>query len=136
MKQRTPLIVFALVMAAIPFIPGMPPFWIVLLNNIGLAALVAAALDGGLLDARGTFIEPARVETNLARYLVETPAGLALRFYRDAVGFEQQAQIGDSALRGTRRGESEPRSGMVDSLGPHIEGKPAHVLGKMTRSPT
>ncbi|WOH51500.1 ABC transporter permease subunit [Bradyrhizobium sp. sBnM-33] len=44
MNQRTPLIVFALVMAAIPFIPGVPPFWIVLLNNIGLAALVAMGL--------------------------------------------------------------------------------------------
>ena len=31
-------------MAAIPFIPGVPPFWIVLLNNIGLAALVAMGL--------------------------------------------------------------------------------------------
>ncbi len=31
-------------MALIPFIPGMPPFWIVLLNNIGLAALVAMGL--------------------------------------------------------------------------------------------
>jgi branched-chain amino acid transport system permease protein len=44
MAQRLPLIVFALVMAAIPFIPGVPPFWIVLLNNIGLAALVAMGL--------------------------------------------------------------------------------------------
>ncbi|MCK1638756.1 branched-chain amino acid ABC transporter ATP-binding protein/permease [Bradyrhizobium sp. 157] len=44
MNQRTPLIVFALVMAAIPFVPGVPPFWIVLLNNIGLAALVAMGL--------------------------------------------------------------------------------------------
>ncbi|WP_051379591.1 branched-chain amino acid ABC transporter ATP-binding protein/permease [Bradyrhizobium murdochi] len=44
MNQRTPLIIFALVMAAIPFIPGVPPFWIVLLNNIGLAALVAMGL--------------------------------------------------------------------------------------------
>lgn len=44
MKQRTPLIIFAVVMAAIPFIPGLPPFWIVLLNNIGLAALVAMGL--------------------------------------------------------------------------------------------
>jgi branched-chain amino acid transport system permease protein len=45
MTQRlTPIIVFALVMAAIPFIPGMPPFWIVLLDNIGLAALVAMGL--------------------------------------------------------------------------------------------
>ena len=33
-----------LVMAAIPFVPGMPPFWIVLLDNIGLAALVAMGL--------------------------------------------------------------------------------------------
>src|ERR1700758_1783475 len=41
---RWPLILFALVMALIPFIPGMPPFWIVLLDNIGLSALVAMGL--------------------------------------------------------------------------------------------
>jgi len=44
MRERLPIIVFALVMAAIPFVPGMPPFWIVLLDNIGLAALVAMGL--------------------------------------------------------------------------------------------
>src|SRR5947208_14624862 len=44
MRQRLPIIVFALLMAAIPFIPGVPPFWIVLLDNIGLAALVAMGL--------------------------------------------------------------------------------------------
>ena len=44
MRQRLPMIVFAAAMAAIPFIPGMPPFWIVLLDNIGLAALVAMGL--------------------------------------------------------------------------------------------
>src|SRR4051812_3340178 len=44
MAQRLPLIIFAIVMAAIPFIPGLPPFWIVLLDNIGLAALVAMGL--------------------------------------------------------------------------------------------
>jgi len=44
MPQRWPILVFALVMAAIPFIPGMPPFWIVLLDNIGLSALVAMGL--------------------------------------------------------------------------------------------
>jgi ABC-type branched-subunit amino acid transport system permease subunit len=44
MTQRLPIIVFAFVMAAIPFIPGMPPFWIVLLDNIGLSALVAMGL--------------------------------------------------------------------------------------------
>ena len=41
MMNRWPLFVFAAVMAAIPLIPGVPPFWIVLLDNIGLAALVA-----------------------------------------------------------------------------------------------
>ena len=44
MAQRLPILLFALVMAAIPFVPGIPPFWIVLLDNIGLAALVAMGL--------------------------------------------------------------------------------------------
>jgi ABC-type branched-subunit amino acid transport system ATPase component/ABC-type branched-subunit amino acid transport system permease subunit len=44
MPQRLPMIVFALVIATIPFIPGVPPFWIVLLDNIGLSALVAMGL--------------------------------------------------------------------------------------------
>jgi ABC-type branched-subunit amino acid transport system ATPase component/ABC-type branched-subunit amino acid transport system permease subunit len=44
MGQRLPVLLFALVMAAIPFAPGMPPFWIVLLDNIGLSALVAMGL--------------------------------------------------------------------------------------------
>jgi branched-chain amino acid transport system permease protein len=44
MRERLPILLFALVMAAIPFIPGMPPFWIVLLDNIGLSALVAMGL--------------------------------------------------------------------------------------------
>jgi branched-chain amino acid transport system permease protein len=44
MPQRLPVLIFAAVMAAIPFIPGVPPFWIVLLDNIGLAALVAMGL--------------------------------------------------------------------------------------------
>jgi len=44
MHQRLPVLIFAAIMVAIPFIPGIPPFWIVLLNNIGLAALVAMGL--------------------------------------------------------------------------------------------
>jgi branched-chain amino acid transport system permease protein len=36
--------VFALALAAIPLLPGVPPFWIVLLDNIGLTALVAMGL--------------------------------------------------------------------------------------------
>ena len=44
MTSRWPVVVFALLIAVIPFIPNVPPFWIVLLNNIGLAALVAMGL--------------------------------------------------------------------------------------------
>jgi ABC-type branched-subunit amino acid transport system ATPase component/ABC-type branched-subunit amino acid transport system permease subunit len=44
MKERLPVLLFAVAMAAIPLIPGMPPFWIVLLDNIGLSALVAMGL--------------------------------------------------------------------------------------------
>jgi len=44
MTQRWPILVFALLMAVIPYVPGMPPFWIVLLDNIGLSALVAMGL--------------------------------------------------------------------------------------------
>ncbi len=42
--ERLPVALFAMLMAAIPFIPGVPPFWIVLLDNIGLSALVAMGL--------------------------------------------------------------------------------------------
>jgi ABC-type branched-subunit amino acid transport system ATPase component/ABC-type branched-subunit amino acid transport system permease subunit len=44
MEQRLPVALFAAVMAAIPFVPHVPPFWIVLLDNIGLSALVAMGL--------------------------------------------------------------------------------------------
>src|SRR5581483_2061102 len=44
MRERWPVLVFALVMAAIPHVPGLPPFWIVLADNIGLSALVAMGL--------------------------------------------------------------------------------------------
>lgn len=50
----------------------------------GLAAAVAAAREAGLLDPRGTFVPPAEVATNLARYLIATAEGPALRLYRDA----------------------------------------------------
>ena len=44
MRQRWPVLLFACAMAAIPFLPGVPPFWFVLLDNIGLSALVAMGL--------------------------------------------------------------------------------------------
>ena len=50
----------------------------------GLAAAVAAALDGGLIDRRGNIVDPGEVATNLARCIVDTPSGRALRLYRDA----------------------------------------------------
>jgi ABC-type branched-subunit amino acid transport system ATPase component/ABC-type branched-subunit amino acid transport system permease subunit len=43
-SRLLPIFVFAVAMAAIPFVPGIPPFWIVLLDNIGLASLVAMGL--------------------------------------------------------------------------------------------
>jgi branched-chain amino acid transport system permease protein len=43
-SRLLPIFAFALVMAAVPFVPGIPPFWIVLLDNIGLASLVAMGL--------------------------------------------------------------------------------------------
>ena len=44
MNARLALPLAILVAAAIPVLPGIPPFWITLLNNIGLAALVALGL--------------------------------------------------------------------------------------------
>jgi branched-chain amino acid transport system permease protein len=44
MTQRLAVLIFAALMAVIPVMPGIPPFWIVLLDNIGLASLVAMGL--------------------------------------------------------------------------------------------
>ncbi len=50
----------------------------------GLAAAIAAAREGGLIARDGTLVDPLQVASNLARYLVETESGRALRLYRDA----------------------------------------------------
>lgn len=50
----------------------------------GLAAVVAAAREGGLLDRHGTLVDPLAVPGNLARHIVEIGGGRALRLYRDA----------------------------------------------------
>lgn len=50
----------------------------------GLAAALAAALEGGLVDRGGTIVDPLEVPTNLSRCIVTTPEGRALRLYRDA----------------------------------------------------
>ncbi|MEJ2201789.1 MAG: ASKHA domain-containing protein, partial [Desulfuromonadaceae bacterium] len=50
----------------------------------GLVAIIAAALDGGLIDRQGTIVTADRIQTNLSRYIVATADGPALRLYRDA----------------------------------------------------
>src|SRR5260221_553290 len=79
MTQRLPLIIFAVVMAAIPFISGVPPFWIVL--------LVSALLPMNLLDSR-----PGRAIRALRRghiageaFGVQTPRAKLLVFIYAAV---------------------------------------------------
>ena len=52
----------------------------------GLLALIAAALQGGLIDPGGRIVAPEEVGTNLARYLVTDGAGWAICFHRDARG--------------------------------------------------
>lgn len=44
MSPRLLLALFAAFMAVLPQIPGLPPFWLTLLDNIGLAALIAMGL--------------------------------------------------------------------------------------------
>lgn len=44
MRQPVILALFAATLALLAIIPGVPPFWITLLNNIGLASLVAIGL--------------------------------------------------------------------------------------------
>jgi len=44
MNPRPFLIGFAVLLALIPVLPGIPPFWITLLDNIGLASLVTIGL--------------------------------------------------------------------------------------------
>ncbi len=51
----------------------------------GLAALVAAARQGGLIDASGRILSADEVETNLVRYLVRHEGIWAIRYYRSAV---------------------------------------------------
>lgn len=52
----------------------------------GLAALVAAARQGGLIDMTGRILAADEVETNLGRYLVEQEGAWSIRFHRDAGG--------------------------------------------------
>ena len=50
----------------------------------GLAALIAAARQGGLVDMTGRILSTEEVETNLDRYVVEQGGSWAIRFHRDA----------------------------------------------------
>ncbi len=50
----------------------------------GLAALVAAARQGGLIDVTGRILSADEVETNLGHYLTERDGSWAIRFHRSA----------------------------------------------------
>ena len=50
----------------------------------GLAALIVAVLDGGLIDSTGRIVSPDEVETNLARYIVKDGNSWAIRYHRSA----------------------------------------------------
>ncbi len=50
----------------------------------GLAALVAAARQGGLIDENGCILTDDEVATNLGRYLLERAGSRAIRFHRSA----------------------------------------------------
>jgi uncharacterized 2Fe-2S/4Fe-4S cluster protein (DUF4445 family) len=52
----------------------------------GLASLVAAARQGGLIDATGRILSDDQVETSLSRYLVKQGDSWAICFYRSAAG--------------------------------------------------
>ncbi len=52
----------------------------------GLVALVAAGLQGGLVDGSGRIVASGEIETNLGRYLVPHADGWAIRFHRSARG--------------------------------------------------
>jgi len=62
---------------------GSPPRG---LCGSGLAALVAAALQGGLIDRTGRICAADEIDTNLGRYLVEHERAHAIRFHHGAEG--------------------------------------------------
>ncbi|MFO7982004.1 MAG: ASKHA domain-containing protein [Desulfuromonadales bacterium] len=50
----------------------------------GVVSAIAACREAGLIGRDGTIADPLSVETNLARHVIETDRGRALRLYRDA----------------------------------------------------
>ncbi|NIQ94036.1 MAG: ATP-binding protein [Desulfuromonadales bacterium] len=50
----------------------------------GVVSAISAGLETGLIGRDGTIADPLSIETNLARHVVSTPKGPALRLYRDA----------------------------------------------------
>jgi uncharacterized 2Fe-2S/4Fe-4S cluster protein (DUF4445 family) len=50
----------------------------------GVAEIIAAGLDGGLIDESGTIRQSQDIDTNLARHITENSEGRFLTIYRDA----------------------------------------------------
>ncbi len=80
----------------------------------GLAALVAAARHGGLIDVTGRILSADEVETNLGRYLVEQDSAWSIRFHRDASG---ELLLTQSDLRNFQLAKGAVRAGAEVLLG-------------------
>ncbi len=76
----------------------------------GLLSLVAAALDGGIVDASGTILSENEVETNLGRYLVENKNSRAIRYYRDA---ETELHLTQDDVRNLQLAKGAVRAGVA-----------------------
>ena len=91
----------------------------------GVAAAVAAAREGGLIDEYGTLRDPGEVPTNLARHLLVTPAGGALRLYRDAA---VDILLTQEDIRNFQLAKGAIRAGVECLLGRAASGLPRQTV--------
>jgi len=75
----------------------------------GLTALVAAARQGGLIDASGRIRSAGEVETNLGRYLIEQEGSWAVRFHHSALS---ELVLTQSDLRNFQLAKGAVRAGV------------------------
>jgi len=75
----------------------------------GLAALVAAALEGDLIDAGGRIRAAEELADNLVHYLVDDETGRGVRFYRDA---RSDLRLGQADVRNFQLAKGAMRAGL------------------------
>jgi uncharacterized 2Fe-2S/4Fe-4S cluster protein (DUF4445 family) len=76
----------------------------------GLLSLVAAALQGQLIDATGMICSRDMVDTNLSFYLVENKGSRAIRYYRDA---EMELMLTQDDVRNLQLAKGAVRAGIA-----------------------